>query len=73
MERANERYKQVLNLTGNLKKDHQCVLYAYGNGLDSVILESLKKGLSIDTESADINNFPGIDSFKYLEAWGSVL
>lgn len=73
VERSNERYKQVLHLIKKLNNNSHCVLYAYGNGLKASTFESLKTGLSLDVEYASLNNFPDPDSFKYLEAWGSVL
>jgi hypothetical protein len=72
LERSNERYKQISNLLSQLNKN-QCVLYAYGNGLESSTMDNLKTGLSIDVAFAELNNFPQEESYKFVEAWGAVL
>lgn len=72
VERSNERFKQVGTLFSQINKN-RCVLYAYGNGLESSTMDNLKSGLSIDAEFAELNNFPIEESFKYIEAWGAVL
>jgi len=73
LELTHERYKNISNLFGQAQNEKTFELYLYGCSMNEEIFSSLKNGLSIPVERARINNFPGQDDYKYVEAWGSIL
>jgi hypothetical protein len=75
VELAQDRIKQVSNLVTPGIEDSQFNMVVYGASLKDEITNVLKDNLSIPVENAQIPEFMDNvqDSYKYIEAWGSIL
>jgi Tfp pilus assembly PilM family ATPase len=73
LELTSERYKQIANLAGQMENENIFNLIVYGNSVSNKAVETLKKGLSLSVEYAEISNYSDQDGYKYIEAWGSIL
>ncbi|KAA3609851.1 MAG: hypothetical protein D8M58_08595 [Calditrichaeota bacterium] len=73
LELSNERYKQAVNIAGQMENSNKFNLIVFGNSVSESIVDTLKNGLSLSVEYAGIGNYSESDGYKYIEAWGSIL
>lgn len=73
VEIVNDRHKNISNFIDKEQNDNPLEFFAYGSSLTDETYDALKKGLSSKVNYALIESINSTDSFKYIEAWGSVL
>lgn len=72
VEIVNERQKNLFNFIDKTLLDNPLELFVYGSCLTEETYEALKKGLSSKVNYAKIDDISSTDSYKYVEAWGSI-
>ncbi len=70
-----ERYKQISQLTAQLPfvNTPTINIIVFGSALTNKDFDTIVSGISSPVSKARLNELPGRDAFKYLEAYGSIL